>query len=217
MNNLSLLQQIAVWALPVLFAITVHEFAHGWAAMKLGDQTAKMLGRLTLNPLKHIDPLGTVILPIAMISFSGFIFGWAKPVPIGWKNLKNPRRDIALVAFAGPLVNLLMGIMWVIIWRIGVELSASTGWLGTPLAYMGAAGVMINTILFVLNLLPLPPLDGGRILTSILPAKWSGIVDRVEPYGLFILLGLMLSGYLGKILGPPIQLVQSGLFSLVGG
>ncbi|MFV2056980.1 MAG: site-2 protease family protein [Thiohalomonadales bacterium] len=216
MNNLSTLQQIAVWSLPILLAITVHEFAHGWVALKLGDQTAKMLGRLTLNPLKHIDPIGTVVVPVALLLIGGFIFGWAKPVPIGWKNLKNPKRDIALVALAGPMANLFMAILWALVWRIGVELTATTSWLGMPLAYMGAAGVMINTILLVLNLLPLPPLDGGRILTSLLPNRLSDKVDRLEPYGLVILLVLMFTGYLGMVLYPAIGFVQTGIFSLFG-
>lgn len=216
MGDLTIVQKIAVWALPVLFAITVHEAAHGWVAKKLGDKTAWMLGRVTLNPIKHIDPLGTVLLPLLALWLSGFVFGWAKPVPITWQNLKNPKRDMALVALAGPLANILMALFWGLILHIALGLGQSWSWLGTPLKLMGAAGITINVILCVLNLLPLPPLDGGRILTAVLPGPWSWQVSRIEPYGMLILIGLMVSGVLGKILGPPVVFLQNGIFALFG-
>jgi len=216
MEELSLLQRIAVWAMPVILAITVHEVAHGWMAMKLGDCTAKMLGRLTLNPVKHIDPIGTLLVPGLLLVMGGFIFGWAKPVPVTWENLKNPKRDMALVALAGPMSNLLMALIWAGILKIGLILaiSGSAEMVALPLIYMGGAGITINLILMVLNLLPLPPLDGGRIVASLLPDKLSWQFNRLERWGLVILLGLMLMGVLGKVLWPPINYLQSQIFIL---
>jgi Zn-dependent protease len=163
MLDLSLVQKIAIWVVPVLLGITVHEVAHGWIASKLGDNTAFMLGRLTLNPIKHVDPMGTILIPgMLLLLQAGFIFGYAKPVPINWKNLRHPKRDMALVAAAGPVANLLMAIGWALLLRLGVLLGDS----GIALVYMGVAGISINGILMILNLLPLPPLDGGRVLTG---------------------------------------------------
>lgn len=216
MQELTVVQRIVIWALPVLFAITVHEAAHGWVAMKLGDPTAKMLGRLSLNPLKHIDPIGTVLLPLLMLWAGGIVFGWAKPVPITWENLKNPRRDMALVALAGPLSNLLMVLLWAAIMKLGYAILAQNTWLGFPLLYMGTAGIFINTIMAVLNLLPLPPLDGGRVLCGILPGPWAYQLNRLEPYGFFILIGLMITGILGLLLWPPIKLIQALVYSVFG-
>ncbi len=216
MDEMSTLQRIAVWSLPVLFAITVHEVAHGWVARQLGDPTAMMLGRLTLNPIKHIDPVGTVLVPLLMLMFSPFIFGWAKPVPVTWENLKHPKRDMALVAVAGPLANLLMALFWVLVLRAGIGINPELPWLGTYLFYAGQAGIVINLVLMVLNLLPIPPLDGGRVLSGLLPGPWSWQLDRIEPYGLLILLLLLLSGVLGNILGPVIDGLQSLLYFIVG-
>lgn len=216
MDELTTVQRVAVWALPVLFAITVHEAAHGWVAKKLGDPTAMMLGRLTLNPIKHIDPIGTVVVPIALMLMGGVIFGWAKPVPVTWENLKNPRRDMALVAMAGPLSNLLMAILWALIMKLGFVISASMPSLAWPLIYMGSAGIVINVILMLLNLLPIPPLDGGRVLAGLLPGPWAWKLGRIEPYGLFIMLALLVTGMLGAILGPPIQLFVGLLSGLAG-
>lgn len=211
-----IIQRIAIWALPVLFAITVHEVAHGWVARRLGDPTAMMLGRLTLNPIKHIDPIGTIILPILMMWMSNFVFGWAKPVPVTWENLKHPKRDMALVALAGPLSNLLMAILWAVIMKIGLSMQGTADWLALPLLYMGGAGIYINSILLVLNLLPIPPLDGGRVLSGLLPGPWSYQLNRIEPYGLFILLALIFTGVLGSILGPPIHALRTILYGLFG-
>lgn len=169
MLELSLIQKIAIWVVPVVLGITVHEVAHGWIASKLGDKTAMMMGRLTLNPLKHIDPMGTILIPaLLLLMNAGFIFGYAKPVPITWQNLKQPKRDMALVAVAGPLSNLLMATGWALLIRVALLLGES----GTALAYMGVAGITINIILMILNLLPLPPLDGGRVMTGLLPGPW---------------------------------------------
>ncbi len=216
MQELNTVQVIAIWALPVLFAITVHEVAHGWVAKKLGDPTAMMLGRLTLNPLKHIDPIGTVIVPLALVLMGGFIFGWAKPVPVTWDNLRNPKRDMALVALAGPLANLVMAFGWALIMKVGFMLGDDFSWLAWPLIYMGGAGIAINGVLMLLNLLPVPPLDGGRVMAGLLPGPWAWKLSRIEPYGLMIMVGLMVTGMLGKILGPPLHMFESFLFSLAG-
>jgi len=216
MNELSTIQQVVVLVLPVLFAITVHEAAHGWVASKLGDSTAKQMGRVTLNPIKHIDPVGTVLLPLAMYLLTNFMFGWAKPVPVDWRNLRNPRRDMALVAIAGPASNLLMAIFWALGMRIGVSLMDLLPWVAYPLVYMGTAGIMINSILMILNLLPILPLDGGRIVASLLPPRLAMPYARTEPWGLFIIVGLLASGLLGSIIGPVLSTFQYIIVSLVG-
>jgi len=212
MIEVTLVQKIIAWILPVLFAITVHETAHGWVALQLGDKTAMMLGRLTLNPMKHIDPIGTILVPGLMLLLTGFMFGWAKPVPITWQNLRNPKRDMVLVAAAGPIANLVMAILWALVIRLGLAL----GDTGLALVFMGVVGIFINTILFALNLLPLPPLDGGRIMTGLLPGPWAWRFSRIEPYGFMILVLLMVTGMLGAILWPIIGLVMSALQPITG-
>ncbi|MDF1588653.1 MAG: site-2 protease family protein [Gammaproteobacteria bacterium] len=204
MDEFSLVQKIIIWAIPVIFAITAHEVAHGWVALKLGDRTAQMMGRLTLNPIKHIDPIGTLLIPGLLLMVGGFIFGYAKPVPVTYQNLRRPKSDMAWVALAGPMANLVMAIIWVVVVKLGLGLYQSGVTIGEPMLYMGIAGVLINTMLMVLNLLPLPPLDGGRILTSVLPGPLAWQVSRLEPYGFFILLGLLYFGILGMVLWPMI-------------
>lgn len=202
MESLNTIQKVVVSLIPVLLAITLHEAAHGWIAKKLGDQTASLLGRVTANPFKHIDPVGTVLVPAAAYMLSGFIFGWAKPVPIDWRNLRNPRRDMALVALAGPAANLTMAIIWTLIIKIGVLLIGVAQLPAFFLIYMGGAGVLFNVLLMTLNLMPILPLDGGRILYSLLPAPYANLFARLEPFGLFILLGLLVSGILGFFIWP---------------
>ena len=202
---MSIIQAISILALPILFAITLHEVAHGLVARHYGDRTAELLGRLSLNPLRHIDPVGTVIVPIALFAFTGFIFGWARPVPVDFRNLRNPRRDMALVALAGPMANLGMALIWAILMKLGMMLHTGTPFIGEPLMYMSAVGIFLNLILMVLNLLPIPPLDGGRVLAGIVPPRYAALLDRVEPFGFFILLFLLLVGLLGYLLWPPLM------------
>lgn len=219
MLELTMMQKIAIWTLPVLLAITLHEAAHGWAAAKLGDKTALMLGRVTLNPLKHIDPIGTVIVPIALLLLGGFVFGWAKAVPVTPRNFKHPARDMAWVAVAGPLANLLMAIIWVVIAKVGYDLTASgtlPAHIGQFLTYSGMAGLAINLVLLVLNMIPIPPLDGSRVLSAFLSPRLAYTYNRIEPYGLFILLGMMFLGVLGPIISGPYQALQGYLLQLVG-
>lgn len=214
MVEFTLAQKIAVWLLPVLFAITVHEVAHGYVAKVLGDNTAESLGRLSLNPLHHIDLIGTVLVPGLLMVTGGFIFGWAKPVPVDFNKLRRPKRDMALVAFAGPGANLLMAIGWALIARLAQALEFE--FVTVPLTYMGLAGIGINVILAVLNLLPIPPLDGGRIAVGLLPDNVAQHVARVEPYGFIILLVLISTGLLNNILGLPVALLQRALMHVAG-
>jgi len=216
MDDLNLLQRIAVWAIPVLFAITVHETAHGWMALRLGDPTAKMLGRLSLNPIRHIDPIGTILVPGVMLMLGGFLFGWAKPVPITWENLRRPKHDMAWVAAAGPLSNLLMALFWALLARLGLMLADVSEALAMYLMYTGVAGIFINMVLMLLNLLPLPPLDGSRVVTALLPGPLAYRYSRLEPYGFPILIVLLVTGLLGKILWPLVMMGLMGFATVSG-
>ncbi|MEE9336446.1 MAG: site-2 protease family protein [Methylococcaceae bacterium] len=215
MNELTTIQRIVVWVLPVIFAITVHEVAHGWVAKKKGDNTAFMLGRLTLNPIKHIDIVGTIIVPgLLLITGTGMIFGWAKPVPVNTRNFKNMKKDMALVAVAGPVSNLIMAIAWALIARLGIILDSEA--VSLPLIYTGIAGISINLVLALLNLIPIPPLDGSRIITAFLPNKIAWQYNQLERYGFFFLIALVYTGGLSYILGYPMAIAQQIFFSIAG-
>ncbi|HXH54698.1 MAG TPA: site-2 protease family protein [Gammaproteobacteria bacterium] len=216
MGHLTIVQEVMVWILPVLFAVTVHEVAHGWVANLRGDSTALMMGRLTLNPVKHIDLVGTIIVPISCLLVGGFVFGWAKPVPLSWRNLKKPRQDAALVAVAGPLSNLLMALLWAFIAKMGVMLFQQGFSHALFLAYMGKAGILINLMLLLLNLLPIPPLDGSRVVSSLLPPHLSRFYDAIEPYGMIILVVLIFTKALSIILNPPLEWIYREILRLFG-
>jgi Zn-dependent protease len=197
--ELTYIQKIAVYALPVIFAITVHEAAHGFAARYFGDMTADRAGRITLNPLKHIDPIGTILLPALTLLVGGILFGWAKPVPVDFSRLRHPKRDMLWVAAAGPASNFVMALFWALMIKFAVTVPSI---YSEPLGLMGQAGVMINVVLMVLNLLPLPPLDGGRIAVSLLPNRMAYQYAQIERYGFIILIVLLATGLLATIMEP---------------
>ncbi len=216
--ELSVIQVIAIYALPVVFAITLHEAAHGYVAKYFGDLTAYSQGRVSLNPIRHIDPFGTVILPLMLAAIAkfiggGFIFGWAKPVPVNFGNLRHPKRDMLWVAAAGPAANLVMAIFWVLM--VKLSYTDIAGELSLPLALMGAAGVMVNAIFMVLNLLPIPPLDGGRIMVSLLPHRLAYPFSRIEPYGFIIILALLFTKVLDYVMWPFIAFTIQMLAAVV--
>ena len=192
---------VAVWLAPVLFAITLHEAAHGWVANKLGDPTAKQLGRITINPIKHIDPMGTIVVPLFLAMISPFVLGWAKPVPVEPRYFKSPLVDMALVAVAGPVSNFIMACIWAMLIKL-VYLSMDQSQVLVFLTEMGKNGIIINIVLMVLNLLPIPPLDGGRVLAGVLPPRIALPFMQLERFGMIIILLLLVSGILGKILWP---------------
>lgn len=208
--ELNLIQKISIWVIPVIFAITLHEAAHGYVARFFGDKSAWMLGRVTLNPLKHIDPIGTILVPLTILLMAkllggGFIlFGWAKPVPVNFSALRHPKQDMLWVALAGPMANLLMAIAWGFVIHLGVLIGDN---YSQPLVLMGAAGIFINSVLMALNLLPLPPLDGGRIMVSLLPGQLAWRFASIEPYGFYILMLLIVLGVLNTLLAPIMSFV----------
>jgi len=216
----SIIQGIAIYALPVIFAITMHEAAHGYIAKHFGDFTAFNEGRISLNPIRHIDPVGTILVPLTLFILSkltmgaGFLFGWAKPVPVNFSNLRQPKRDMLWVAAAGPGANLLMAFFWALMIKLAIFMPQSS--FAKPLALMGIAGIEINVVLMVLNLLPLPPLDGGRMAVSLLPHRWAYQFSRIEPYGFMILLVLLFSGALSAVIGPMITWAKIAIVSLFG-
>lgn len=218
--DLNVVQVIAIYAIPVILAITLHEAAHGYVAMRLGDLTAYAAGRVTLNPIRHIDPVGTVAFPLAILALTkllgtgGILFGWAKPVPVNFANLRGPRSGMFWVAAAGPLSNLVMALLWAV--AVKISLAIPDSYFAMPLALMGAAGVFVNVIFMVLNLLPLPPLDGGRILVSLLPHRLGYAVSGIEPYGFLILIVLLVTGVLGIVLWPMIGMAIALIASAFG-
>lgn len=220
MDIASLIQSICILALPVIFAITLHEAAHGFAAKRFGDNTAWVAGRVSLNPLRHIDPVGTIVVPLVILvvshlaAGSGLLFGWAKPVPVNFGRLKNPKRDMLWVAAAGPLANLIMAVGWAGIFKVTDLLPANV--YTYPLEKMGAAGLSINLVLMVLNLLPVPPLDGGRIAISLLPMRAAIAFSKLEQWGFPLLMLLLFSGLLDNIIGPVVLLLKSLIIILLG-
>lgn len=214
---LPLPQLVSVSVIPVLFAVTMHEVAHGWIAKNLGDPTAQRLGRLSINPLRHIDPVGTVLIPgLLLISGARFMFGWAKPVPITWENLRHPKRDMVLVALAGPGANLVMAFVWGLLAKISVTILGPMVIVSKPLFYMGLVGIFFNVLLMVFNLLPIPPLDGGRVAVGLLPGPWGWRLSRIEPFGFFILIGLMITNILWIVIYPIADLLMKIIMLLTG-
>lgn len=211
MDTSLLIQAILIHALPVLLAITVHEAAHGYVARHYGDNTAYMMGRVTLNPLKHIDPIGTILMPLLLLfSTSGaFLLGYAKPVPVNFGNLRNPKRDMIWVALAGPASNFVQAILWTVVWVILVKIGVQEVFF----LEVAKAGIKVNLVLWAFNLFPIPPLDGGRILVGLLPWKQAHLVSRIEPFGFFIVLGLVLAGILGAIWMEPLMLAGYGFLN----
>jgi len=204
-----LVQTIAIYALPVLFAITLHEAAHGYVARHFGDMTAHAQGRISLNPIRHIDLVGTILVPIVILvaaklaGGAGYLFGWAKPVPVNYSALRRPRQNMLWVAAAGPAANLAMALAWALLLKLSDMLPVNQ--FSMPMHLIGVAGIQVNVVLMVLNLLPVLPLDGGRILASLLPHRMAGQYARLEPWGFPILLLLLFSGYLGVLLRPVVQ------------
>ena len=207
-----MIQTLAVYALPVLFAITLHEAAHAYAARYFGDNTAYALGRMSLNPIKHVDLLGTIVIPILLFFMrSPFLFGWAKPVPVEFGRLSNPKKQMAFVALAGPLANLVMGFGWLLL----LVLLSAWGDVDAFFVRMARAGVEINLVIFAFNLIPLPPLDGGRVMTSLLPNRYAWQFAKLEPYGFFIVLGLAFLGVLKYWMLPVMSLANAFLLLLI--
>ena len=213
MDIAQLIQSIAIWALPVLFSITAHEAAHGYAARHFGDNTAYMLGRITLNPIKHIDPIGTILMPLLLLftTSGAFLFGYAKPVPVRFGNLRNPKRDMIWVALAGPAANLLQALLWGILLLVLSGMDVSEPYF----LAVSKAGITVNVVMFVFNLFPLPPLDGGRILVGLLPYQQAALVSRIEPWGFFIVMALVISGVLSNLWMRPLMSLTYGLLDIL--
>jgi Zn-dependent protease len=209
------LHKVSFWAIPVLFAITLHEVAHGWMARYFGDRTAEMLGRLSLNPLRHIDPVGTVLVPGLLLAVGGPLFGWAKPVPVATSGLRNPRRAMVVVALAGPAANLVMAVVWCAVLGAILRVKGNVT-LDSWIALMAQAGILGNVFLAVFNLLPIPPLDGGRVLAGLLPPRLGARLEKIEPVGLFIVLGLSAFGLFGWLFNPALRVVGRIINALFG-
>jgi len=216
MDPYNVLIKILVYAIPVIFAITLHEAAHGYVAKHFGDSTAYMLGRVSLNPIRHIDPVGTIVLPIVTLLLSGFMFGWAKPVPVNFNNLRKPKADSLWVAAAGPGSNILQALIWALVARVLLEVVSPNGLAGSFWISVAEAGIVVNIAFAILNLFPLLPLDGGRMLAAVLPNKLSYAYSRLEPYGMIILILLIVSRVLSTVLGPLVVASLALVYSLFG-
>jgi len=211
-----LLQTASVAAIPILFAITLHEVAHGWAARYFGDSTAEMLGRLSLNPIKHVDPFGTIAVPLMTLFFTGFLFGWAKPVPVNFNNLRRPKQDMVWVAIAGPASNIAMALGWAIILKVSIIAGAAPQNALYFFVRMAEIGVFFNVLLAVFNFMPIPPLDGGRVLRGLVSEGFGKLLDRMEPFGLIIVVGLLYVGWLWALLKPLMAIIERLILSAVG-
>ncbi len=209
MDALTLLERVLLWAPPVWLAVSVHEWAHGRVALYCGDPSARRAGRLSVNPFKHIDPIGSLLVPGVLLLVADFVFGWARPVPVTVTDLNRPRRDLVLVAAAGPLANFVMALVWACALNVGLLLGASQSATGLILVCMGAAGVFVNAVLLALNLLPLPPLDGGRILAGLLPWRFGDRLSRIEPWGFLLIVAAVVAGLAGPLLWPVIATVMA--------
>jgi len=216
MDLVPLMQKIALYAIPMIFAITLHEAAHGYVARHFGDYTAYQQGRISLNPLIHIDPVGTILIPLVLVVTTAgqFIFGWAKPVPVNFGNLRNPKREMLWVAAAGPGANLLMAILWGVVLKVAFVLPVN--YFSYPLQEMAGGGVKINLVLMALNLIPIPPLDGGRIAVSLLPNQVAYRFAMIEPYGFIIIVVLLATQLLGVVIGPVVTLGRHFIYALLG-
>jgi Zn-dependent protease len=215
MDVASFLTTVSIAAFPILFAITFHEVAHGWVARYFGDRTAEAQGRLSLNPIRHIDPIGTIVVPALMLWLGGFLFGWAKPVPVNPRYMRNPRGNMVWVSAAGPAINLAMAIVWgaLMLLTLNVDLGTAGEWIFG----MARVGIYINVLLAVFNMLPIPPLDGGQVLTNLLPpGPLSSALERIAPFGLFIVLGLIVTGLLAPLIGRPVAALTGLIASAFG-
>jgi Zn-dependent protease len=216
MDPESFLTKVSIAAIPVVFAITLHEVAHGWVARHFGDRTAEMQGRLSLNPIRHIDPVGTLLVPALMLLLpGGFLFGWAKPVPVDSRNLRNPRGNMVWVSAAGPAANIAMALIWAFLMLVAlrVDLGTASLWIEA----MARMGILFNVVLAVFNMLPIPPLDGGQVLSNLLPrGPVSNALDRIAPFGLLLVLVLLATGLLGPIIGPPVTAIVRLIASAFG-
>ncbi|WP_432786159.1 hypothetical protein AAEX37_00272 [Oligella sp. MSHR50489EDL] len=211
MDIQSTLKLVTVYAIPVIFAITLHEAAHGYVARMFGDNTAYVLGRVSLNPARHIDPFGTVIFPLLTLFLGGMLFGWAKPVPVNQGQLREPRRHMIWVVLAGPAANFLMALLWAVLLRILLSMGETQGFLWE----VSRAGILINLILMVLNLLPIPPLDGGRVVMNVVPLKAESVLARIEPYGIWILLALLLTGIIQPVISNGVNFFYQLILKIV--
>ena len=215
MDLASFLTILSIAAIPILFAITLHEVAHGWVARAFGDHTAELQGRLSLNPIRHIDPVGTVLVPAILLWLGGFLFGWARPVPVDPRNLRDPRRNMVWVSVAGPAANIAMSIGWAFVMMLSqlLDLGVAGQWLES----MAAVGITINLLLAVFNMLPIPPLDGGQLLANLLPhGRIASLLEAIRPWGLFIVLGMLATGLLTSVITGPIRFLEGLLVATFG-
>lgn len=216
MDYNDILRKISIYAIPVLFAVTLHEVAHGWMARYFGDRTAELLGRLSLNPLRHIDPLGTLLIPGLLLAVGAPLFGWAKPVPVVTSVLRRPRLALIMVALAGPVANIIMALLWLV-----VMIAVISVWSGRMLdiwvVKMAQAGVLVNVLLAVFNLLPIPPLDGGRVVAGALPPRWGAMFEKIAPFGMIIVLALAVTGQFNWLLNPAYRATDQVISALLTG